>query len=81
MPRKDGIDLAALARATEGFNCADIKNVVDQATRDPIDRSIDSGNAEQFVTASDVDKALRAAHSSVQPEDVAEMEKWLKGRR
>ena len=81
MPRKDGIDLAALARATEGFNCADIKNVVDQATRDPIDRSIDSGNAEQFVTASDVDKAPRAAHSSVQPEDVAEMEKWLKGRR
>ena len=81
MPRKDGIDLAALARATEGFNCADIKNVVDQATRDPIDRSIKGGSSEQFVTPADVDKALRAAHSSVQPADVAEMEKWIKGKR
>ena len=81
LPCKGEIDLAALARATEGFNCADVSNLVSQATRDPIDRAVRSGDSEQFVTPPDVEKALRSARSSVQPEDIAEMEKWIKARR
>lgn len=78
IPCKGEIDMKRLAEATEGFNCADIANVIDQATRAPIDRSISSKNNEQFVTAQDVESALKKARSSVQPEDLIELDKWMK---
>lgn len=78
IPCKGEIDMNRLAEATEGFNCADIASVIDQATRTPIDRGIASRNNEQFVTPQDVEAALSNARSSVQPEDLIELEKWMK---
>lgn len=80
LPCQGEIDFDRIADATEGFNCADVANLVNQVTRGPIRRGIQSDNYEQFVTRADVEDALASAHSSVRPNDVDEMEKWLAAR-
>lgn len=80
IPVQGNLNLEHAAQMTEGFNCADIKNIVNQATRGPINRGLKSNNNDQFVTAADLEAALRSAKSSVQPSDIEDLEKWRKGK-
>lgn len=78
MPIKGEIDLNYFVNRTEGFTCADIRNLVNESTRAPIDRGIESGNEEQYLTEEDLKSALAYCNSSIQPEDVVKMGNWVK---
>ena len=78
MPTKGKIDFAAAAEKTEGFNCADIVRLINDMTRIPIQRGIESGNPEQFLTNDDLREALAHARPSLTEDDLKEVRKWSK---
>lgn len=78
LPQQGQLDLERLVTATEGFNCADITNVIDRCTRGPIRRGVKSNDYNQFITTADLEDAILHSYSSVQPDDLKEMEKWTK---
>jgi len=76
VPQQGVIDFDLLAKASEGFNCADVVALCDRTTRGPIRRGIDSGNDDQYITPADVLEAIEISRSSVQPEDLKALAKW-----
>jgi len=82
-PCEGGIDVDALAAATDRFSCADLANLVKRASLKPVNRSIqrlESGQdaPEEFVRQADLDRALAALHPSVEPAEIKRLEKWMR---
>ncbi len=82
-PCQGAIDIEALAQKTDRFSCADLVNLVKRSCQKPINRSIrrkqDGDTApEEYLTQEDLDHALGALHPSVEPEEIARLEKWMK---
>lgn len=82
-PCQGAVDVDELARRTEHFSCADLANLVKRSCQRPINRSISrkkSGEAapEEFLTQEDLNLALSTLHPSVEPEENARLEKWMK---
>lgn len=82
-PCRGAIDVDDLAQKTERFSCADLVNLVKRSCQQPINRSIrrlKAGEAapEEFLTQEDLTLALSALHPSVEPEENARLEKWMK---
>lgn len=76
VPQQGTIDFDLLARVSEGFNCADVEELCNRATRGPIRRGVQTGNMEQYVTPADVEEAIQLSRSSVQPADLKAFAKW-----
>lgn len=76
MPAEGKIDFAAAADKTEGFNCADIVRLINDMTRIPIQRGIESGNPEQFIRNDDLLEALAHARPSLTAADLKDVRKW-----
>lgn len=77
------VDIDELVRRTERFSCADLVNLVKRSCQRPINRSIQRKmagdvNPEEFLTQEDLDNALSMLHPSVEPEEIARLEKWMK---
>lgn len=77
LPQKGAIDFSLLANASEGFNCDDVVAMCNRVTRGPIRRGIESGSNDQYITPEDVLYAIETSHSSVQPEDLKALNKWI----
>ena len=82
-PCEEGIDIEALARATERFSCADLVNMVEKGCLLPINREIlarRQGNPEanEKLTEEDLKTALKRVHPSVETEEIQRLEKWMK---
>ena len=78
LPTQGEIDIDRFVKATDGFSPADIRNFINQATRFPIVRAIESKNPEQFLTNDDLAKAIRNVCSSISPESVDEMNAYIR---
>ncbi len=76
MPIASDIDIARLSESTEGFTCADIKSLVNKATRKPIQRSIERNNNTEVLEYSDILSTLQTSRSSIMPEDIARIKAW-----
>jgi SpoVK/Ycf46/Vps4 family AAA+-type ATPase len=59
----DGIDAAAIARATAGFSGADLAHLCDSAAETALERAIDTGEAGP-ITMSDLKRALKDVRPS-----------------
>lgn len=82
-PCQGPVDVEELARKTERFSCADLVNLVKRSCQHPINRSIRRKAAgetapEEFLTQADLNNALALLHPSVEPEEIARLEKWMK---
>lgn len=82
-PCQGAVDIEELARRTERFSCADLVNLVKRSCQRPINRSIRRKNAgeaapEEYLTQADLTHALETLHPSVEPEEIARLEKWMK---
>lgn len=78
LPTQGEIDIDRFVKATDGFSPADIRNFINQATRYPIVRAIQSKNSNQYLTNDDLAKAIRNACSSISPESVNEMNAYIR---
>lgn len=82
-PCQGDMDIDELARRTERFSCADLVNLVKRSCQQPINRTIlrlKSGETapEEFLTQEDLNFALSSLHPSVEPEENARLERWMK---
>ena len=81
-PVEPGIDVEHLVQATDRFSCADLANLVKKGSLCPVNRIIkcrESGAPEQeeLLTRRDIDEALQKLHPSVEPAEIARIEKWM----
>lgn len=77
------IDIETLAQATERFSCADLVQLIDSSCMPAIERGIDlkaTGvkTPEVFLTQEDLNLTLPTRHPSVEPAEIARLEKWMK---
>lgn len=82
-PCQGTMDVEALADKTERFSCADLVNLIKRGCQQPINRSIQRKLAgekdpEEFLTQEDLEHALKNLHPSVEPGEIARLEKWMK---
>lgn len=82
-PCQGEIDIEEIARSTECFSCADLVNLVKRSCQRPINRSIEriqqgEKEPEEFLTQEDLNLALTKLHPSVEPDEIARLEKWMK---
>ena len=77
LPCSGELDFDHMVRATEGFNGADLDNLVDQACAPAIQRGSSTNDYNQFITQFDVNYALAHVKSSVRPDDVRRMNEFL----
>lgn len=82
-PCQGPVDVEDLARRTERFSCADLVNLVKRSCQHPINRSIRRKHAgetapDEFLTQDDLNSALSQLHPSVEPDEIARLEKWMK---
>ena len=81
-PCAETIDVDALAKRTERFSCADLMNLVKRGCQRPVNRGIEKmkdgqDGAQELLTQQDLDLALEKLHPSVEPEEIARIEKWM----
>lgn len=82
-PCQGMVDIETLAQRTDRFSCADLVNLVKRSCQRPINRSIrrklaGESTPEEFLTQADLNNALLHLHPSVEPEEIARLEKWMK---
>lgn len=77
IPTKGSIDYELLIDRTNGFNCADIVQLVTKAKTFAMDRER-RGLSDEGITMEDFDRAFETTHSSVMREDIEKMIKWRK---
>lgn len=73
---KEDISLDEVVEKTNGFNGADISNLLDRVEEVSILRGIESG--KKFVAQSDFAQALETVKSSVCKEDIVRLKAWKK---
>lgn len=76
LPQQGLLDYDYIAQALEGYNCADITAFIDKVKEAPIWRGLQNPSSEQFITADDVENALKNSRSSVQKADLEAFVKW-----
>jgi SpoVK/Ycf46/Vps4 family AAA+-type ATPase len=62
----NGVDLARVVAATEGYSGADLALIVEEATEAALDSSLDSGDLEP-ITTEEVERALTVVKPSIGP--------------
>lgn len=62
----DGVDLAGVVAATEGYSGADLALIVEEATEAALDSSLESGDLEP-ITTEGVERALTVVKPSIGP--------------
>ena len=77
LPLSEDLDFDYLAKITEGFNGADIKEVCEKLKMSAINDSIEKG-AEQTIGMDDVKKIENDIKSSVSQEDIRQLEEFKK---
>ncbi|MBR5261095.1 MAG: ATP-binding protein, partial [Oscillospiraceae bacterium] len=70
----ENIDVKEVAARTNGFNGADMTNLLDRIEEISITRSLLTG--EKSITKADFDQALSDTHSSVQTDDIIKLKEW-----
>ena len=75
LPIADDLDFDYLAKITDGFNGADIKEVCEELKMSAINDSINKG-IEQTIGMDDVKKIEKTIKSSVQLEDIVKLEEF-----
>ena len=70
----EDIDVKEVAERTNGFNGADMTNLLDRIEEISITRSLLTG--EKSITKADFDQALNDIHSSVQTDDIIKLKEW-----
>ena len=81
LPKKEDPDYDFIAKALEGYNCADIVAFVEKVKESPIQRGLQNQTTEEFITGDDIKNALAASHSSVQQTDLEAFSKWEASQR
>ena len=71
---KDDIDVADIVEKTNGFNGADISNLLDRIEEISIIRG--SKTQEKYIAGQDFEDALQSVRSSVQAEDIIKLNDW-----
>ena len=80
IPCKESIDYGFLVEQTNGFNCADIVQLVNKAKTFPMARER-QGFKNEGLTMEDFSRALETSRSSVMKSDVEKMMKWRETNR
>ena len=75
LPIADDLDFDYLAKITEGFNGADIKEVCEKLKMSAINDSLEKGE-EQTIGMDDVQKVEKDIKSSVSKEDIIKLQKF-----
>ena len=75
LPRDKDLDINLLAKLTEGCNGADIKEVCEKLKMSAINDSIAKGS-EQTIGMDDLERIKDNIKSSVQPEEILQLEKF-----
>lgn len=75
IPCREAIDYAFLVEHTNGFNCADIVQLVKKAKTFPLERER-KGFKDEGLTMEDFARALETTRSSVMRSDIEKMMKW-----
>lgn len=70
----EDINVAEVAEQTNGFNGADITNLLDHIEEISIFRAMTSG--EKTIIKDDFEAALKDIHSSVQTDDLVKLKEW-----
>ncbi len=70
----DDLDVQKVVEATNGFNGADISNLLDKMEEISLLRSVETG--AKVISAEDLEKALEDVHSTVQSEDIQKLKEW-----
>lgn len=78
LPVADDLDYDYLAKITEGFNGADIKEVCEKLKMSAIKDSLDKGE-DQTIGMDDVAKIEKTIKSSVSQEDIAQLKAFEEG--
>lgn len=83
LPCGEGIDIEVLAQRTDRFSCADLTNLVKRSCQKPVNRCIrrrEAGEADpvEILGMQDLDAALDTMHPSVEPAEIARLEKWMR---
>lgn len=83
LPAGEGINAGTLAARTDRFSCADLTNLVKRACQLPVNRCIkrrEAGEADpaEQLTPEDLEAALKTLHPSVEPAEIARLEKWMR---
>lgn len=72
----DQMDLKEVVEATNGYNAADIVNIIGRAKYYPYERELIHYTGNEKITMEDLYKAVEKTPSSVQKEDMARLLKW-----
>lgn len=78
IPLEEGIDFAAIAKITEGYNGADIDYLCEKAKEFALRKVIQNNDTKDLITKADFANALKNVKSSVLDSDRKEMEEWVK---
>lgn len=71
----DDIDVDAIVEKTEGYNGADITNLISLVEKASVRRNIEEG-VKKYISMSDFDTAFEKTTSSVQRSDIEKLMEW-----
>jgi len=79
VPVSNDIDIPFIVEKTNGFNAADVVELVEKTKDYPYKREIATGMG-QVITMEDFNNALKICHSSVDRSDIEKLMKWQNDR-
>ncbi len=71
---RDDIDMDMIVERTNGFNCADISNILNNVEEFSLIRATKTG--EKYICNADFALVLKKAVSSVQADDIIKLDQW-----
>lgn len=78
VPLANDVNIDELVCRTKGYNSADVIYLCESCKIFPVERAIDNGNIDsECITKSDIEKTLMRIKSSVQGEDVINLNKFI----